>query len=146
MKIRNNLFENIQWTEIIGKIHNSDKLSVMDAYRINRLVKKLGALNEEYLGLKQGLFKKFGTPGEVEGEFQVEEDNRKPFLKEMSDLLTIEHDLEMDPLNWPSALEDGFSARDLNVLEIFFNLEEIFPSLPSSKESPEKEVEITEEA
>ncbi len=48
MKIRNILFENKQYFETIGKIHESDKLSVMDAYRINRLVKKLNELNTEY--------------------------------------------------------------------------------------------------
>ena len=36
MKIRNSLFENTQYFETIGKIHKSDQLSVMDAYRINR--------------------------------------------------------------------------------------------------------------
>ena len=43
MKIKNVIFENKQYFETIGKIHSSDKLSVMDAYRINRLVKKLTA-------------------------------------------------------------------------------------------------------
>ena len=45
MKIRNSLFENNQYFETIGKIHSSDQLSVMDAYRVNRLVKKLNELN-----------------------------------------------------------------------------------------------------
>ena len=55
MKIRNTLFENKQYFETIGKIHSSDQLSVMDAYRINRLVKKLNELNEEYMELKKKL-------------------------------------------------------------------------------------------
>ena len=53
MKISNTLFENKQYFETIGKIHNSDQLSVMDAYRINRLVKKLNELNTEYSELKR---------------------------------------------------------------------------------------------
>ena len=39
MKIKNAIFENKQYFETIGKIHTSDQLSVMDAYRINRLVR-----------------------------------------------------------------------------------------------------------
>jgi len=127
MKIRNTLFENTQYFETIGKIHTSDKLSVMDAYRVNRLVKKLNELNTEYSELKKGLLDKFGTPGEEEGQFTVEGEQREPFMKEMNDLINIEHDLETETLPWPKKLEDGFSAADLNVMEIFFNLDEFEP-------------------
>ena len=135
MKIRNSLFENKQYFETIGKIHSSDQLSVMDAYRVNRLVKKLNGLNEEYTELKKGLLEKFGTAGEKEGEFIVEGDNKKLFMNEMNDLLNIEHDLETETLPWPKKLEDGFSAADLNVMEIFFNLDEFEPK----EEEPSQE-------
>ena len=125
MKIRNTLFENTQYFETIGKIHNSDQLSVMDAYRINRLVKKLNELNEEYSELKKKLLDQFGTPGEEEGQFKIEGNNQEPFMKEMNDLINIEHDLETEILPWPKKLEDGFSAADLNILELFFNIDEM---------------------
>ena len=125
MKIRNTLFENTQYFETIGKLHSSDQLSVMDAYRINRLVKKLNELNEEYSELKKKLLEQFGTPGGEEGQFVVEGDNQEPFMKEFNDLINIEHDLETEILPWPKKLEDGFSAADLNVLEMFFNIDEM---------------------
>ena len=125
MKIRNTLFENTQYFETIGKIHSSDQLSVMDAYRINRLVKKLNELNTEYSELKKKLLEQFGTPGGEEGQFVVEGDNQEPFMKEFNDLINIEHDLETEILPWPKKLEDGFSAADLNVLEMFFNIDEL---------------------
>ena len=127
MKIRNSLFENNQYFETIGKIHSSDQLSVMDAYRVNRLVKKLNELNAEYSELKNKLLEQYGTTGEEEGQVIVEGDNKKPFMNEMNDLLNIEHDLETEILPWPKKLEDGFSAADLNVMEIFFNLDEFEP-------------------
>ena len=136
MKIRNTLFENKQYFETIGKIHSSDQLSVMDAYRINRLVKKLNELNTEYMELKNKLLDQYGTAGE-EGQFTVEGDNKEPFMKEFNDLLNIEHDLETEILPWPKKLEDGFSAADLNVMEFFFNLDEFEPKEeeePSSQE------------
>ena len=135
MKIRNSLFENNQYFETISKIHSSDQLSVMDAYRVNRLVKKLNELNEEYTELKKGLLEKFGT-AEEEGQYKVEGDNKKPFMNEMNDLLNIEHDLETETLPWPKKLEDGFSAADLNVMEIFFNLDEFEPK---EEEEPSQE-------
>ncbi|SVB74381.1 uncharacterized protein METZ01_LOCUS227235, partial [marine metagenome] len=60
MKIKNVIFENKQYFETIGKIHSSDQLSVMDAYRINRLVKKLNELNTEYDELKKKIFTQYG--------------------------------------------------------------------------------------
>ena len=125
MKIRNSLFENKQYFETISKIHSSDELSVMDAYRINRLVKKLNELNEEYMELKNKLLTQYGTPGEEEGQFTVEGNSREEFLKEFNELLNIEHDLETELLSWPQKIEDGFSAADLNILEMFFNLDEM---------------------
>ena len=137
MKIRNTLFENKQYFETIGKIHGSDQLSVMDAYRINRLVKKLNELNTEYMELKQNLLKQFGTPGENEGEYIVEGEQREPFMKEMNDLINIEHDLETEILPWPKKLEDGFSAADLNIMEIFFNFDEFEPKEEKEEPAPE---------
>ena len=125
MKIRNSLFENKQYFKTISKIHSSDQLSVMDAYRINRLVKKLNELNEEYIELKNKILTQHGTPGEEEGQFTVEGNSREEFLKEFNELLGIEHDLETETLSWPNKIEDGFSATDLNILEMFFNLDEM---------------------
>ena len=89
MKIRNTLFEKKQYFETIEKIHSSDQLSVMDAYRINRLVKKLNELNTEYSELKKKLLEQFGTPGGEEGQFVVEGDNQEPFMKEFNDIINI---------------------------------------------------------
>ena len=138
MKIRNTLFENKQYFETIGKIHKSDQLSVMDAYRINRLVKKLNELNTEYMELKKGLLDKFGTPGEKEGEFKVEGNDQEPFMKEMNDLINIEHDLETEKLVFPSKLEDGFSAADLGIMEMFFDLSGLEEEKPEKEDEPKK--------
>ena len=122
MKIKNVIFENKQYFETIGKIHKSDQLSVMDAYRINRLVKKLNELNTEYDELKKKIFTQYGTPGEKEGIVEIGPENREAFAGEYNDLLGIEHDLETEMLTFPSKLEDGFSGADLNIMELFFDL------------------------
>ena len=122
MKIRNQLFESKQYFETIGKIHESDKLSVMDAYRINRLVKKLNELSKEYMELKNKLLEHYGKPGEKKGTHVVEGENREEFTAEFSDLLNIEHDLEMERLPFPNKIKDGFSALDLDIMETFYDL------------------------
>ena len=136
MKIKNVIFENKQYFETIGKIHKSDQLSVMDAYRINRLVKKLNELNTEYDELKNKIFTQYGTPGEEEGIYTVESENREAFAGEYNDLIGIEHDLETEMLVFPSKLEDGFSAADLNIMEMFFDLSGL-------EEKTEEEPDIT---
>ena len=110
----------------------------MDAYHINRLVKKLNELNEEYTELKKKLLDQFGTPGEEEGQFKIEGDNQEPFMKEMNDLINIEHDLETETLAFPSKLEDGFSAADLNIMEMFFDLSGLEEENPEKEDEPEK--------
>ena len=138
MKIKNVIFENKQYFETIEKIHSSDQLSVMDAYRINRLVKKLNELNTEYSELKQKMFTQYGKPGEEEGTVEIESENREVFAGEYNDLLGIEHDLETEMLAFPSKLEDGISSADLNIMEMFFDLSGL-----EEKEKTKDEPDIT---
>ena len=135
MKIKNAIFENKQYFETIGKIHASDQLSVMDAYRINRLVKKLHELSGEFSELKMKILTQHGTPGEKEGTFAISAENREEFNKEYNELINIEHDLETEKLSFPKKIEDGFSAIDLNILEIFFDLSKLENSLKNEPES-----------
>ena len=122
MKIKNTIFENKQYIKTIEKIHNSDQLSIMDAYRINRLVGKLSELQEEYGEIKKKIFDQYGTPNEEEGTITISAEDRAGFNTEYNDLLDTEYDLETEKLPFPNKIEDGFSATDLNVLETFFDL------------------------
>ena len=119
MKIKNSIFENYQYFETFGKIHYSSQLSVIDAFRLNRLAKKLTKLNEKYLKLKKELLEKFGKPGEE--QFIVEDDNQEKFAKEKNILLAIEHDLKTKELPFPSKIE-GISAADMSIMELFFDM------------------------
>ena len=138
MKIKNAIFENKQYFETIGKIHTSDQLSVMDAYRINRLVKKLNELNTEYDELKKKILTQYGTPGEEEGMVVIESENKEAFAGEYNNLIAIEHDLETEKLPFPNKIEDGISASDLNILELFFDLSGL-------EEKPKDEPEVSTE-
>ena len=122
MKIKNGIFENTQYFATIGKIHISDQLSVMDACRINHLVKKLNELNTEYVELKTKILIQYGTPSEEGRTYKIESEDRAGFNTEYNDLISIEHDLETEKLSFPNKIEDGFSSADLNVLETFFDL------------------------
>ena len=138
MKIRNALFESGQYITTMNKIHQSRQLSVMDAYRINRLIKQVNELQTEYVTLKSGLLEKHGekipaedgydpnlppTEQEAKGEmYRIEEGKtRDEFLKEMTELVNIEHDLGIDKLIFPSKIDDDITVADMDVLDIFFD-------------------------
>ena len=125
MKIKNRLFDNKKYAKTIEKLHTSDQLSVMDAYRINRLVKKLNELHKEFSELKIKIMTQFGTPSEEEDTVTISAENREEFNLEYNELINIEHDLEVKKLEFPKKIEDGFSATDLNILETFFDLSEL---------------------
>ena len=122
MKIKNAIFENKQYFVTIEKLHTSDQLSVMDAYRINRLVKKMNELHKEFSELKTKIMTQFGTPSEKEGTVTISVENRAEFNSEYNELLNIEHDLETEKLLFPNKIEDGFSSANLTILETFFDL------------------------
>jgi len=134
MKIKNRLFENKQYFVTIGKIHTSDQLSVVDAYRINRLVKKLSELQEEFSELKKRILSQHGTPNEEEGTVVISKENREEFNAEYKELADIEHDLETEKLTFPKKIEDGFSAADLTILELFFDLSGLEENLTEKEE------------
>ena len=132
MKIKNSLFESPQYVNTMNKIHGSHQLTVMDAYRINRLIKQLSELQSEYQELKKGLLETHGEPGTEEDSenpsvqpgdqyYTVPNENRKDFLKEMGDLLNIEHDLGIEKIPFPSKIDDGILVADMDVLDIFFD-------------------------
>ena len=146
MKIKNAIFENKQYFETIGKIHTSDQLSVMDAYRINRLVKKLNELQEEYSELKKKILTQHGTPGKEKGTVEISTENREEFNKEYNELISIEHDLETEKLSFPNKIEDGFSSADLTVLETFFDLSGLEEKLTETKDEPDNTTPTEQES
>jgi len=133
MKIKNLIFEKKQYFVTIEKIHSSDQLSVMDAYRINRLVRKLTELNEEFQELKKKITDQYGTLNEEEGTITISAEDRTEFNTEYNELIDIEHDLEDEKLPFPKKIQDGFSATDLNILETFFDLSGLEETLTEQK-------------
>ena len=121
MIITNNIFENTQYVKTFTKINDLD-LHITDAYRINRLVKKLDELSTEYGELKKILTDKYGTVVEDSDDIRIEKENIKEFSEEYGELLKVEHDLEMELLSLPKNMEESVSSSDLNVIEKFFDL------------------------
>lgn len=119
IKIANNIFENSQYLKTFQKISTLD-LHISDAFRINRLVKKLDELSIEYAGLKKVLTDKYGTTDD--DKVTIDKENVKSFSEEYGELLKIEHDLEMELLPLPKSMEDNVSSSELDIIEKFFDL------------------------
>ena len=119
IKFENNLFENKQYVSLFTKINDLD-LHITDAFRINRLVKKLDELSAEYTGLRTTLNDKYGT---VDGDrVTIEKDNVEPYTKELGELLVIEHELDIELLPLPKGMEENISATEIDIVEKFFDL------------------------
>ena len=119
IKFENNVFENKQYVSLFKKINDLD-LHITDAFRINRLVKKLDELSAEYTGLRTTLNDKYGT---VDGDrVTIEKDNVEPYTKELGELLTIEHEIDMEILSLPKGMEENISATEIDIVEKFFDL------------------------
>ena len=119
IKFENNLFENKQYVSLFTKINDLD-LHITDAFRINRLVKKLDELSTEYTGLRKTLNDKYGT---LDGDIvKVERDNVEPYTKELGELLVIEHELDIELLPLPKGMEENISAVEIDIVEKFFDL------------------------
>ena len=119
IKFENNLFENKQYVSLFTKINDLD-LHITNAFRINRLVKKLDELSTEYTGLRKTLNDKYGT---LDGDIvKVEKDNVEPYTKELGELLVIEHELDIELLPLPKGMEENISAVEIDIVEKFFDL------------------------
>ena len=122
IKIVNNIFENSQYLKTFQKISTLD-LHISDAFRINRLVKKLDELSTEYAGLKKVLTDKYGTiDDDNDDKVTIKKENVRAFSEEYGELLKIEHDLEMELLPLPKSIEDNVSSSELDIIEKFFDL------------------------
>ena len=54
--------------------------------------------------------------------YRIEEgETRDEFLKEMTELVRMEHDLGIDKLAFPSKIDDNITVADMDVLDIFFD-------------------------
>ena len=119
IKFENSVFENKQYVSLFTKINDLD-LHITDAFRINRLVKKLDELSAEYTGLRTTLNDKYGT---VDGnKVTIESDNVEEYTKELGELLTIEHEIDMEILSLPKGMEENISATEIDIVEKFFDL------------------------
>ena len=119
IKFENNVFENKQYVSLFTKINDLD-LHITDAFRINRLVKKLDELSTEYTGLRKTLNDKYGT---LDGDIvKIEKDNVEQYTKELGELLVIEHELDIELLPLPKGMEENISATEIDIVEKFFDL------------------------
>ena len=119
IKIVNSIFENSQYLKTFQKISTLD-LHISDAFRINRLVKKLDELSVEYAGLKKVLTDKYGRTDD--DKVTIKKENVQAFSEEYGELLKIEHDLEMELLPLPKSMEDNVSSSELDIIDKFFDL------------------------
>ena len=74
------------------------------------------------------IYKGPNVPGDFNNQFNSNSFSKQEpdrITKKLSNLLNIEHDLEMEMLTFPSKIKDGISSADLSIMELFFDLSEL---------------------
>lgn len=121
LTITNSTFEDQAFFNALNKVVENDKISIADAYRINKLVKDIQEKSKEYSEMKQQALEKYGEPDpEREGYYIINKDNQSAFTVEMEEVLKIEHDLG-DKVQFPNSIKDGISVSDINLLDKIFD-------------------------
>ena len=108
MKVK--LIEIYSSVNILNKLVNVS-LPAKTSYKFVKVMQKfndeLKVLEEE----RQKLIKKYGA--ETEGSISVTEENKEAFIKEFSDLMEMEMDIDWDPISI-----DAFGDAELSVADI----------------------------
>ena len=126
LKLKNTIFENTNFFTAVNKVINHDKISIADAYRINKIIKQLKEFEKEYQEMKLQVLNKYGDADtENEGYFVVPPENKEDFQKEISEVLNIENDFGVEKPPFPSKIQDGIAVADINELELIFDFSNI---------------------
>lgn len=112
MKVR--LFEIYSSVNILNKLVNVS-LPAKTSYKFVKVMQKfndeLKLLEEQ----RQKLINKYGAEGE--NGFTVTEENKETFIKEFSDLMEVELDIDWEPISIDSFGEAELSVADISKIQ-----------------------------
>ena len=120
--LKNTVFENTNFFKALNKVISNEKISIADAYRINKIIKQFKEYEKEYQEVKVQALQKYGDADpEQEGYYIIPPENKAAFQAEISEVLAIEHDFGIDKPQFPNAIKEGVTVADINELELVFD-------------------------
>ncbi len=129
IRLKNSVFNNVQFMETIGLMFTSDELDAEDSYYIGWLHKELLERSKIFEITRTKLLTQYTQPDEEEEgkhNFLTEEDS-KAFEKEFNKLLDVEFELSIGMMPYPKQLKIASSRQRL--LEDIFDFTEIREAL-----------------
>lgn len=123
IEITNAIFENLQFSETLGKV-NESPMGAKDAYWVNRIVKKIQEHGKHYIESKDKLINEHKSeiqPENIEeGQVEIDPDKRENLMKEMDELINIKIEIPFDKRPFPDKLE--LTPAEIGAVELLFDM------------------------
>lgn len=117
IKLKNEVFNNLEFIETVKKIYRSE-LSAKQAYTLFKTLKKLNEYAREYNEVRDKLLLQYASLNDDSWTFESG-DKMNSFEKEFNDLLEIEFDLGCDKIQYPIDL--NISPYEMELMECLFD-------------------------
>ena len=123
IKLRNLIYENKEYFDVLNKVLNSEQLSIGEAYKVSVVAKALTEKMNAYMEIKKKLLDKYSTPDQ-EGNYNIPDDKKEDFNKEYVELQNVEFELDgVGKIPFPESIKTGITPSDISVLADFFTFE-----------------------
>ena len=123
IKLRNLIYENKGYFDVLNKLLNSEQLSIAEAYKISGIAKGLTEKMNTYMEVKKTLLDKYSSP-DAEGNYNIPDEKQKEFNDEYVELQNIEFELDgVGKIPFPESIKTGITPSDITVLADFFTFD-----------------------
>ena len=116
MKFANGIFLNEKFMATVAKCNEYEDWEPKQAYWFNRLVKKLGSAQEDFLDVKNKLVKKLGDEPDENGRVEIKKEHIPEFTTAMNEVMEEEFEIEgIKPIKFPEGLK--LSPIEMGLME-----------------------------
>ena len=126
---------NSETVEILNELIEKD-ISAVYAFRLMNIIKDLDDIIKNRQQSELNLLKKFAVKNEdgtikvpkddegnpIQGNFEIAEENKEKFNKEINDLLEYENNLQHEPMSFEDLGIEKISVKKLMKLSFLFNI------------------------
>ena len=125
IKLKNLIYENKGYFDVLNKVLNSEDLAIGEAYKISVIAKALTEKMNTYMEVKKTLLDKYSAPDE-EGNYNIADEKQQDFNKEYVELQNIEFELDgVSKIPFPESIKTGITPSDITVLADFFTFGDV---------------------
>lgn len=120
IKLKNEIFEDVDFIKVMTLVNTYEKLPPGQAYRFFLLMQEINGKSEAFIAVKSKLLNKYGTKSEEAGTWTVPKENLGALTDEMNELKAEEFKLNWNKIPFPVDLQ--LSPSQMVIADYFFDL------------------------